>query len=94
MRKRKPFLDRIGEKLDIPREALPGGFGLALSGRGHLHVCGCARVLCYSEEEIALQLQGSVLKIFGEGLLFTSFSDGEVEIGGLVCGISFAEGKG
>ena len=33
MPKKRDFLARFGERLDIPREALPGGFGLTLSGQ-------------------------------------------------------------
>ena len=91
MRKKKPFLERIGEKLDIPQEALPGGFGISLSGRERLRVCGCVRVLSYGEEGICLELGGSVLKIVGERLFFTSFSAGELEIGGMICALSFEE---
>ena len=91
MRKKKSFFERLGEKLDIPPEALPGGFGVTLSGRGAVRVHGCVRVLSYDEERIRLELCGSVLTISGERLIFTSFSRGEMEIGGVVCALAFEE---
>ena len=91
MRKRRSFLERLGEKLDIPQEALPGGFSVTLSGRGCVRVHGCVRVLSYEEERICLELCGSVLIISGERLIFTSFSGGELEISGVVYALAFEE---
>ena len=63
MRKKKELLARIGERLDIPREALPGGFGLTLSGQNELTVRGCRRILHYGEDCIRLSLGKTVLRM-------------------------------
>lgn len=73
MQKKKDFFSKLGEGLDIPREALPGGFSLLLFGRGELTVRGCNRILVYGAEQISLRLPGAVLHIEGKGLLCTTF---------------------
>ena len=92
MRKKKELLARIGERLDIPREALPGGFGLTLSGQNELTVRGCRRILHYGEDCIRLSLGKTVLSVMGEGLLCTAFGGGTVTVGGHICGILFGGG--
>lgn len=73
MQKKKDFFEKLGTRLDIPREALPGGYSLFLSGRGELTVRGCRRILAYGDERISLRLSGGVLHIEGRGLLCTTF---------------------
>lgn len=92
MRKRKELLARLGERLDIPREALPGGFGLTLSGQSELTVRGCRRILHYGEDCIRLSLGKTVLSVMGERLLCTAFGGGTVTVGGHICGLVF-EGR-
>ena len=75
MRKKHDFWARLGERLDIPREALPAGFGVTLSGRGELTVRGSRQILSYGEENIRLLLTGGVLSIKGEELLVFASAD-------------------
>lgn len=94
MRKKEGFLGRFGERLDIPREALPGGFGLTLSGQSELTVRGCRRILEYSTDLILLLLSGVVLEISGEGLLCRVFTPERITVCGRVSAICFKEAKG
>ncbi|MBQ8357932.1 MAG: YabP/YqfC family sporulation protein [Clostridia bacterium] len=91
MRRRKEFLARFGERLDIPREALPGGFGLSLSGQNELTVRGCRRILSYGSECIRLSLGRTALSVTGERLLCTVFEAGNVTVEGRICAIAFEE---
>ena len=93
MRRKKDFLARFGERLDIPREALPGGFGLSLSGQNELTVRGCRRILSYGPECIRLSLGKTVLSVRGKRLLCTQFEAGTVTVQGWICGIEL-EGEG
>jgi hypothetical protein len=63
MTKRRDLLGRLAAGLDIPREALPGGFLLTLSGQEELVVHGCRRILRYGQEEMALLLPKKCLCI-------------------------------
>ena len=91
MRRKKGFFTRFGEKLDIPREALPGGFGLSMSGQNELTVRGCRRILSYGADCISLSLGRVVLSVRGTELLCTVFEAGSVTVQGQICQIGFEE---
>ena len=89
MRKRKDLFDRFGARLDIPREVLPGGFSLSLSGQRELLVEGCRQILEYGDQKIRLLLKKAVLQIEGERLLCTVFSEEKLVICGVISALSF-----
>ena len=93
MRRKKELFARFGERLDIPREALPGGFGLSMSGQNELTVRGCRKILSYGADRISLSLGRVVLLIEGEGLLCTVFEAGSVTVQGFIARIGFDEGR-
>lgn len=93
MPRRGDFLARFGARLDIPREALPGSFGMTLSGQNELVVRGCKRILSYQKEEISLALGKTALRILGEELFCSAFGAGCVTITGKIVSLSFGEGK-
>lgn len=93
MRKDKDLLGAIGARLDIPREALPFGFALALSGRRELTVWGCESILSYGDREIRLLLGGLPLAILGEGLLCTAFSGSALTVTGKIGTLRFEEAR-
>lgn len=88
MRRGRDFMDALSEKLDIPREALPHGFALALSGERELTVWGCRHILSYSAEEILLSLGARRLRVSGEGLLCAAFGAGAVTVTGEILTLS------
>lgn len=92
MRRGRDFLGALSEKLDIPREALPGGFALALSGGRELTVWGCERILSYDEEEIALLAGGRTLHVRGSALLCSAFGEGSVTVTGEILSLALAGG--
>jgi sporulation protein YqfC len=92
MRQKRGLFSRFCERLDVPREALPFGFGLSMSGQNELTVRGCQRILQYGEREIRLSLGKTVMTILGEHLLFTVFSACSITVSGQISRISF-EGK-
>ncbi|MBO5354575.1 MAG: YabP/YqfC family sporulation protein [Clostridia bacterium] len=94
MRRKKEFFTRFGERLDIPREALPGGFGLSMSGQNELTVRGCRKILSYGADRISLSLGKVTLTVEGIGLLCTVFEAGSVTVQGLICKIGFDKGRG
>lgn len=94
MRRKKEFFTRFGERLDIPREALPGGFGLSMSGQNEVTVRGCRKILSYGADRISLSLGKVILVVEGEGLLCTVFEAGSVTVQGVICKLSFDERRG
>ena len=92
MRKKRDFFDELGRRLDIPREGLPGGFSVTLSGRSELSVRGCRRILSYSPQQIVLRLSGAcALYIEGNGLFCASLQVGDLTITGEVLSLRLAE---
>ena len=91
MPKKGDLLARFGAKLDIPREALPGSFGMTLSGQRELTVRGCKKILAYGEERIELAVGSIRLAIEGEGLLCSAFGAGSVTVTGKIVAICFEE---
>ena len=91
MPKRGDFLARFGARLDIPREALPGSFGITLSGQSELEVRGCKKILSYGKDVICLALGKTALRISGEELFCAAFGAGCVTITGRIVTLSFGE---
>lgn len=89
MRKKEDWFTRLGRQLDLPGEALPGGFGLTLSGTEQLTVRGCRRILTYGPECIRFSLGRQVLAIRGLRLLCTVFEAGSVTVEGRIDVIAF-----
>ena len=95
MRQKKDFFARFGEKLDIPREVLPFGFSLSLSGQEELTVQGCGRILVYESERISLLVgRRTVLHVVGKKLLCVSFGAGSVTVRGDILELRFEKESG
>ena len=93
MRRGRELFARTLARLDIPREVLPGGFGLSMSGRGELTVRGCRRILAYAPDCIRLSMGKHTLTVQGESLLCTVFEAGCITIEGCISALVFREGK-
>lgn len=91
MRRKRDLIGALGERLDIPREALPGGFAIALSGDRELTVWGCRHILSYSESEIVLLPGKRVLRVVGKDLLCSAFGAGAVTLTGQIEALHFGE---
>lgn len=91
MRPKKDLLARFGERLDIPREALPGGFGVTLSGESELTVRGCRRIVRYGVTEIVLGVGKTTLAVRGERLLCAAFGAGCVTVTGRIVSLVLGE---
>lgn len=89
MRKHRDLLGALGEKMDIPREALPGGYALAMSGERELTLWGCTRILSYGEQEVVLRMGRRTLRIGGMGLLCSAFGAGSVTVTGEIRTLCF-----
>lgn len=89
MRKKKDFLGRVGAYLDLPCEALPGGFSVLLSGQGEVCVQGRAEIRSYGEERVVLGIGKRVLVVEGRELFCTELSTEKLLIIGTVTGLFF-----
>ncbi len=87
MREKKDFLNRISAYLDLPPEALPGGFSVLLSGDRELCVLGRATIRSYTDEQILLRVGRRVLCVQGKGLFCAELTAGKLLINGTVTGV-------
>ena len=92
MRQKRELLAGLSKRLDIPREALPFGFGLTLSGQSTLTVQGCRSILTYGRDLVRLSLGKTVLSIGGDGLLCTAFEAGNITVEGQITTLCFEKG--
>ena len=84
MREKKNFSDRISAYLDLPAQAMPGGFSVMLSGEGMLCVQGCVSICSYSETRILLCLGRRYLLVEGKELFCAELLAGKLLINGTV----------
>ena len=89
MSEKKNLLARFGARLDLPREALPGGFSLLLSGQGEFFARGRVKILSYSENEILLLIEKRKIRVMGRKLFCASFEKENMRIIGTVTGVIF-----
>ena len=87
MTEKRDFAARLARGLDIPRTALPRGFGLAMDGGEELTVRGCKRILAYGEAEIVLAVGVTMLTVRGRELYCSAFSGGAVTVTGQIKGL-------
>lgn len=93
MREKKDFRKRVSAYLDLPLEALPGGFSVLLSGDREICVQGNAVIRSYTDEQIVLSIGKRVLCIKGKGLFCAELISGKLLINGTVSGL-FLEKEG
>ena len=93
MQQKRRFWQALAGRLDIPQEALPGGFSLTLSGQAAVTVSGCRRILSYGDTCIRLEIGGNeVLAIHGKRLLCTVFRAERMTVEGQISGLCFEGG--
>jgi hypothetical protein len=84
MREKKDFFGRIGAYLDLPAQALPGGFSLTLSGEGALCVQGCVSLCSFTEEQVVILAGKRCLRVEGKELFCAELEAGKLLIIGTV----------
>ncbi|MBE6629835.1 MAG: hypothetical protein E7624_03175 [Ruminococcaceae bacterium] len=94
MRKKRDFFARLGKHLDIPAEALPGGFSLSLYGQSSLILHGKVRICEYTETRVVLLVGKRRLHVEGEDLLCSEFETDKLQIIGTVFSLSFEKEAG
>ena len=86
MQKKEGLLARVSAHLDLPREALPGGFSILLWG-DELCVRGEFRIRLYEEERILIAMGKRVLCIEGTELFCEELSVGCLRVIGNITGV-------
>ncbi len=82
------FTERLCRCVDFPADMANGSI-VEVRGRGNATVCGCRRILLYSDERIELEGKDFDTVITGKKLEFTGFGDKSAEMRGLIDRIEF-----
>ena len=92
MRGKKDFFTKLGERLGLPRESLPGGFSAFFSGGNEVTVRGCRRILRYEAEIITLSVgKKKEISVCGTGLICTAFNAETVTVTGDIAALTLSE---
>ena len=71
-------------KTQLPCDLLEGEFRLEMRGRRELYICGCRRILKYSEQEMVIRARAFDVFVEGERLVCASYHYSGITINGLV----------
>ena len=81
---KKGFSNIISDIFDIPLDGISDIPNAELIGNTFFNVDGCTGIIKYEKNEIALRSKDFILKIVGEELIVTVFSQGRVSIRGFI----------
>ena len=91
-RKKRDIINVIKSITDLPGET-GNGFSLHMRGEREMYICGCRRILEYSQTKISLSIKGFALIIRGEGLTCISYFERAVGIEGKIDSIEIDRGE-
>ena len=85
------FLERVSDRLSIPKDVIAGQAMISMTGNHVVRVCNYRVLEEYSTEEIRLSLGKKSLLICGSHLLIEVLRKGEIKIVGTISNISFVQ---
>ena len=90
---KKPFSQRICERLDIPVGTVGKTFFVEAVGRREVSIGGCLGLISYTDMQTVLEVCDGTVTVTGQLLEIHSFSGGRVSVSGIVSGIYYGEGE-
>ena len=83
-KKDKTLLSEAAEIFDLPVDAVAGLPHIEMVGCGHFYLAHHRGILSYSDEEIAINGDKMIVRVFGEGLELVSMSGEALRIHGTI----------
>ena len=83
-KKEKNILSEAAELFDLPADVVAGLPHVEMVGNGHFYMEHHRGILSYSGEEIAINTDRMIVRIFGEGLELVSMTGGALRIHGTI----------
>ena len=83
-RRREGFLERTAELFDLPADMVAGLPHIEVVGNGHFYLENHRGILSYSGEEIDINGEGVVIRVFGSGLELVSMTGDALRIRGTI----------
>lgn len=81
---KKNILSEAAELFDLPGDVVAGLPHIEMVGSDHFYMEHHRGILSYSEEEIAVNAEGMMLRVFGENLELVSMTGDALRIGGTI----------
>jgi len=87
----KKLLYDIAEMLQMPPSVFGGISSITVSGNREAEICGCEKLLLYSEECIRLKVRDGNISVNGSGLTMKSYYTDTVVIKGKIHSIELED---
>lgn len=84
IRRDKPILSEAAELFDLPADIAAGLPHVEMVGSGHFYMEHHRGILSYSGEEIAINGDKMIVRVFGEGLELVSMTGEALRIQGTI----------
>lgn len=81
----------VGDIFETPGVAVPGGYSVTVADGKEAYVTGCRAILSYDEVMITIDAGEVCVKISGEKLDISRYTDSEITIRGIISGIAIEE---
>ena len=84
IKKDKTILSEAAELFDLPADVVAGLPHVEMIGSGHFYMEHHRGILSYSGEEIAVNAEKMIVRVFGEGLELVSMTGDALRIQGAI----------
>ena len=84
IKKDKTILSEAAELFDLPADVVAGLPHVEIVGSGHFYMEHHRGILSYSGEEIAVNAEKMIVRVFGEGLELVSMTGDALRIQGTI----------
>ena len=88
---KKEILDRAAELFDLPPDLVAGLPHIEMMGSSHFYMERHKGILSYSGEEIAINGEKCILRVFGENLELTSMTGDQLRIKGNISRVEWVK---
>jgi sporulation protein YqfC len=86
----KKFKHIIADVFDVPLEGIANVPNLQLLGNSVLNIDGCIGIKKYEEDEISVSSKNFIMSVYGKELSMLTFSQGRVNIRGIITDIKIS----
>lgn len=91
LKKDMKLWDRAAELFDLPPDLVAGLPHIEMMGNTHFYMERHRGILSYSGEEIAINGEKGILRVFGEGLELTSMTGDQLRIKGNIIKVEWVK---
>lgn len=90
MKKYKDTAKKFAEEIQFPEDAFCDTFSIEIKSNTEIIIEGCKGMVEYDTTQIAVNLGSMIVRISGDCLEISNFSDQQVTIKGIIISVSFS----